>query len=81
MVGREDRTTYVGKASSCESLLFGRPNDMSISTCESSSVVNSSDMSNNYLSNRIVVGLNDNYSSNKMVVGSNDVPVSTRDQT
>jgi hypothetical protein len=35
-------------------------------------------MSNNYLSNRIVVGLNDNYSSNKMVVGSNDVPAHTR---
>ena len=35
-------------------------------------------MSNNYLSNRIVVGSSDNYSSNKMVVGSNDVPVNTR---
>jgi hypothetical protein len=52
-LGGHNRTTDIGK----------------VSSCESSSGVNSSDMSTNYLSNRIVVELHDDYSSNIMVVG------------
>ena len=70
--GGLNRTTDVGKASSCKSSLFEEQNNVSVSTCESLSAVNSSDMSNNYLSNWIVVGSNYSFSSNKMVVGLND---------